>query len=173
MPRRAGPNWRDSAPADTPARAMDGRTEFPPCNLPAASSCRLDGAVAGGRPTSRRDSKPVGEHGSPPAVPSNPNSRLGRERSPIAQGRDRMDAIVLGIDVSKDRLDVAIRPSGESFAVGRDSRGLEELIARLEPLAPSVVALEATGGDETIVAATLGSAGLSVVGVNPAQGRAF
>ena len=36
-----------------------------------------------------------------------------------------MDAIYVGIDVSKDRLDVHVRPSGESFAVSADGKGLE------------------------------------------------
>ncbi len=84
-----------------------------------------------------------------------------------------MDAIVVGIDVSKDRLDVAIRPSGESFAVSRDACGLRDLNERLKPLAPAVVGLEATGGYETVVAASLGAAALPVVVVNPAQVRAF
>lgn len=84
-----------------------------------------------------------------------------------------MDAIVVGIDVSKDRLDVAIRPSGESFAVSRDACGLRDLVERLKPLAPGIVALEATGGYETVVAASLAAAGLAVVVVNPAQVRAF
>ncbi len=83
-----------------------------------------------------------------------------------------MDAIVVGIDVSKDRLDVAVRPSGDSFAVTRDASGLRELLGHLEPLAASVIALEATGGYETVVAATLAGAGLPVVVVNPAQVRA-
>jgi transposase len=84
-----------------------------------------------------------------------------------------MDAIVVGIDVAKDRLDVAIRPAGEPFKVARDSQGLRDLIARLEPLAPALIALEATGGYETVVAASLAAAGLPVVVVNPAQVRAF
>lgn len=84
-----------------------------------------------------------------------------------------MDAIVVGIDVSKDRLDVAVRPSGDSFAVTRDASGLRDLIGRLKPLAPRVVALEATGGYETVVAASLAAAELAVVVVNPAQVRAF
>jgi len=84
-----------------------------------------------------------------------------------------MDAIVVGIDVSKDRLDVALRPTGETFAVTRDAEGLEALIARLTPLAPAAVALEATGGYETVVAASLAAAGLAAVVVNPAQVRAF
>ena len=84
-----------------------------------------------------------------------------------------MDAIVVGIDVSKDRLDVAVRPTGEVFVVGRDAEGLDSLIARLLPLAPAAIAVEATGGYETVVAASLAAAGLAVVVVNPAQIRAF
>jgi transposase len=88
---------------------------------------------------------------------------------PIAKA----DLVVVGIDVSQDRLDVAIRPAGERFAVLRDAAGLDALIARLAPLGAAAVAIEATGGFETVVAAALGAAGLPVVVVNPAQVRAF
>jgi len=84
-----------------------------------------------------------------------------------------MESITVGIDVSKNRLDVAVRPSGEVFAVERNAAGLEQLTIRLRVLAPQVVALEATGGFETIAAAALASARLPVVVVNPAQIRAF
>jgi transposase len=84
-----------------------------------------------------------------------------------------MDAIVVGIDVSKDRLDVHVLPGEEAFAVSRDAAGLEALVGRLLPLAPKTVAMEATGGFETVVAASLGAASLPVVVVNPAQVRAF
>jgi len=84
-----------------------------------------------------------------------------------------MDTIVVGIDVSKDRLDVHILPSGEAFAVSRDAAGLEALVGRLLPLAPKTVAVEATGGFETVVAASLCAASLPVVVVNPSQVRAF
>lgn len=80
---------------------------------------------------------------------------------------------VIGIDVSKDRLDVAVRPSGAFFAVERNASGLDDLVRRLKPLAPQVVALEATGGFETVAAAALAAAGLPVVIVNPAQIRSF
>jgi transposase len=79
----------------------------------------------------------------------------------------------IGIDVSKDRLDVHVEPSGEFFAVARDGKGLEELLERLSRLTVSIVAVEATGGFETIVAAALAGAKLPVVVVNPAQVRAF
>jgi len=84
-----------------------------------------------------------------------------------------MDAIVVGIDVSKDRLDVAVRPTGETFSVARDAEGLDALLARLTPLGPKAVAVEATGGYEIVVAASLGAGGLAVVVVNPAQVRSF
>ena len=84
-----------------------------------------------------------------------------------------MDSIVVGIDVSKDRLDVCVRPGGEAFAVSRDAAGIEALLQRLARLSPKLVALEATGGFETVVTASLGAAGLPVVVVNPAQIRAF
>lgn len=82
-------------------------------------------------------------------------------------------SIVVGIDVSKDRLDVAILPGDEVFFVKRDAEGLDALAARLVPLSPEAVALEATGGYETVVAATLSAAGLPVVVLNPAQVRSF
>lgn len=84
-----------------------------------------------------------------------------------------MDIITVGIDVSKDRLDVAVRPRGEVFAVERNAVGLEQLTHRLGELSPDLVALEATGGFEIIVAAALAGARLPVVVINPAQIRAF
>jgi transposase len=84
-----------------------------------------------------------------------------------------MDTIFVGIDVSKDRLDVALRPSGEAFAVERNAAGLELLAGRLAAPVPYVVALEATGGFEMVAAAALAGAGLPVAVVNPAQIRAF
>jgi transposase len=84
-----------------------------------------------------------------------------------------MERTFVGIDVSKDRLDVHLRPSGEAFAVSRDGAGLEELIERLRTAAPELIAVEATGGFETIVAAAMGGAQLPLVVVNPAQVRHF
>lgn len=83
-----------------------------------------------------------------------------------------MDKVV-GIDVSKDWLDVHVMPSGEHFRVGNDHAGVEGLAARLSALAPDVVALEATGGYEHVAVATLSAAQLAVIVVNPAQVRAY
>lgn len=79
----------------------------------------------------------------------------------------------IGIDVAKDRLDIANRPAGEAFALPRDESGLEQLIARLSKIVPQLVVLEATGGFETIVASALVAAGFKVAVVNPRQIRDF
>ena len=71
--------------------------------------------------------------------------------------------IVVGIDVSKDRLDVHVWPSGEAFAVPRHHAGLLELQARLDGLGPARIGVEATGGYETVVAASLAGQGHPVV----------
>ena len=84
-----------------------------------------------------------------------------------------MDAVFVGIDVSKDRLDVHVRPTMRSFAVARTGKGIDELIASVLTLSPALIAVEATGGFESIVAAGLASAGLPIVVVNPAQVRHF
>jgi transposase len=83
-----------------------------------------------------------------------------------------MDVFV-GIDVSKDRLDICVRPSGETFAVARDPEGLERLVERLRALSPALIALEATGGYETLVASALAAAHLPLAVVNPRQIRDF
>ena len=81
--------------------------------------------------------------------------------------------VFVGVDVSKDRLDVHVLPSGESFAVSRDSEGVEVLAERLKALEPALVVTEATGGFETILAAGLATAGLPLVVMNPRQIRSF
>ena len=84
-----------------------------------------------------------------------------------------MERIFVGIDVAKDRLDVHVRPSGEAFAVARDGKGLEDLVARLRALGTPLVVLEATGGYEATVAAALCAADLPLAVVNPRQIRDF
>ncbi len=79
----------------------------------------------------------------------------------------------VGIDVSKHRLDVHARPSGESFAIAYDDEGVAALVERLVALAPALIVLEATGGMEVRLAAALAAAGLPVAVVNPRQVRQF
>ena len=102
-----------------------------------------------------------------------PDSRLGR--SPHLQGRvmDEQRTVFVGIDVSKGRLDVHLRPSGEVFWVSRETQGLDDLVSRLLGLPVALVVLEATGGFELTVAAALAGVGLPLSVVNPRQIRDF
>ena len=79
----------------------------------------------------------------------------------------------VGIDVSKDRLDVHVLPSGQAFAVARNGEGLDRLVSDLCSLGPGLIVLEATGGFELTVAAALAGAGLPLAVVNPRQIRDF
>ncbi len=79
----------------------------------------------------------------------------------------------VGIDVAKARLDVAVRPTGDSWQVTNDAAGVAALVARLHQLQPTLVVLEATGGYERPVTAALSAAGLAVAVVNPRQVRDF
>ena len=78
-----------------------------------------------------------------------------------------------GIDVSKRTLDVCLLPEGESFTLAIDQEGVEELLSRLQKVAPKLVVLEATGGYERLPATSIASAGIAVAVVNPRQARDF
>jgi transposase len=82
-------------------------------------------------------------------------------------------AVFVGIDISKARLDVALRPRGTAFGVDHDDAGIVTVIERLRSQPPTLVVLEATGGLEVVVASALAAAGLPVVVVNPRQVRDF
>jgi transposase len=79
----------------------------------------------------------------------------------------------VGIDVSKDVLDVAVRPDPKAWQVKNDDAGLQALCSSLLEVSPELVVLEATGGYESAAVAALATAGLPVVVVNPRQVRDF
>lgn len=81
--------------------------------------------------------------------------------------------IFVGIDVSKDKLDVAVRPGGEQWLVEHTAQGITELSTRLAAMAPELVLLEATGGLETAAVAALAAKGVPLVVANPRQVRDF
>ena len=81
--------------------------------------------------------------------------------------------VFVGIDVSKDRLDVALRPQYDRWAVAHEASGIAALVARLRHHAPMLIVLEATGGLEISLTSELAAAGLPVVVVNPRQVRDF
>jgi transposase len=86
---------------------------------------------------------------------------------------DKAAPVFVGIDVSKHRLEIHVRPAGEGFTVDRDEGSAAALVERLAALEPTLVVLEATGGMEARLAAELAAAGLPVAVVNPRQVRAF
>lgn len=79
----------------------------------------------------------------------------------------------VGIDVSKERLDVAVRPSGEAFSVANDEDGRKQLRKHLAKLKPERIVLEPTGGYEALVVQVLTAAKLPVVVINARQIRRF
>ena len=83
------------------------------------------------------------------------------------------ESVFAGIDVAKERLDMAIRPSGTVRTVPYDADGVRDLVSELQSLEPSVVVLESTGGLESPLAGALAAASLPVVVVNPRQVRDF
>lgn len=81
--------------------------------------------------------------------------------------------VFVGIDISKARLDVALRPTGTPFTVPHDETGIALLVQRLGALSPAGIVLEATGGLEVLLSGALATAGLPVAVVNPRQARDF
>jgi transposase len=79
----------------------------------------------------------------------------------------------VGIDVSKDRLDVAIGSEGELWQVSNDAAGHSDLLERLGGVKPALIILEASGGYEAVCAGVLWDAGYPVAVVNPRQVRDF
>ena len=79
----------------------------------------------------------------------------------------------VGIDVSKAKVDVAVRPTGQRWVVSYDETGVEELVVQMVDLDPALVLLEASGGLELPLVAALAAAALPVVVVNPRQVRDF
>ena len=79
----------------------------------------------------------------------------------------------VGIDVSKNQLDIAVRPAGDTWSMPNDVSGITEVVQGLAQLHPALVVLEATGGLQMPLAAALATAGLPLAMVNPRQVRDF
>jgi transposase len=81
--------------------------------------------------------------------------------------------VCVGIDVSKDQLDVAVGVEGPAWSVTNDEAGIDALLEDLSARPCELVVLEATGGFEVAVTTALAAAGLPVVVINPRQARDF
>jgi transposase len=90
----------------------------------------------------------------------------------MTTGGGMVDCVV-GIDVSKAELVVAVLPSGDRWTSTTEPAAVEGLVKRLAALQPHVIVCEATGGYEMPLAAACAAAGLPLAIVNPRQVRAF
>lgn len=90
----------------------------------------------------------------------------------------------VGIDVSKDSLEMALDDKGETLYISNDEAGIAELLSAIKragepssagdaPRTVGAIVLEATGGFERKLAVALCSVGLPVMVVNPRQARDF
>ena len=79
----------------------------------------------------------------------------------------------VGIDVSKDTLEVGVRPDGKRWSVANSEQEITTLLESLLDVSPALIVVEATGGLQVMVVAELTAAGLPVAVVNPRQVRDF
>lgn len=79
----------------------------------------------------------------------------------------------LGIDVSKQLLEVAVHQSDFHYRCPNQASAFDALVAELIALRPARIVLEASGGLEKPLLAHLQALGLPVVVLNPRQVRAF
>src|SRR5512136_1861656 len=91
------------------------------------------------------------------------------------KGENFMNAaeVFIGIDVSKDTLDVAVRPTVEEMTFANTEDGVALMTDFIQPFSARLIVLEATGGWEMTAASALAAKGLPVVIVNPRHVRDF
>ena len=108
----------------------------------------------------------------PEQLPGQVQARIGKE-GPRRNDMSAAQEVFVGIDVSKEWFDVAVRPGHESWRGSQDEAGVATLTDRLQQLRPRLVIMEASGGYERLIAAALGASGLPIAVVNPRQVRDF
>jgi transposase len=79
----------------------------------------------------------------------------------------------VGIDVAKDKLDIAVLGEKKASQVGNDETGITKLVKKMKALKPELIVVEATGGYQRAVVLRLYEAGLPVAVVNPVRVRQY
>lgn len=79
----------------------------------------------------------------------------------------------VGIDVSKDRLDVYLLPQGTTIQVANTEAGVQELIAHFKTTPPHLVVVESTGGLERTLVGGVQKAAIPVAVANPRKVKGF
>jgi len=82
-------------------------------------------------------------------------------------------AVSVGIDVSKESLDLDFAPTRAPLHVANAPAGHAAIVKRLSKIHIRLIVIEATGGYERAIVAELAAAGLPVVVINPRQVRDF
>ena len=99
------------------------------------------------------------------------------DTKPVLTRKDERDmektAMWVGIDVSCESLDIAVRPTNEFFSASNTETEIVAVVEKVQALSPKLVVVEATGGLEVQVVTALACAKLPVVVVNPRQVRDF
>jgi transposase len=83
------------------------------------------------------------------------------------------EPLYVGIDVAKDKLDLARSDTPDVAVVSNDPAGIDKILRSLLAARPAVIALESTGGFERALMEALLDAGLPVALVNPSRVRHF
>lgn len=79
----------------------------------------------------------------------------------------------VGIDVAKEKLDIAVRGEKKASQVGNEEAGITKLVKKMQVLKPALIVVEATGGYQRAVVFRLYEAGLPVAVVNPVRVRQY
>jgi transposase len=82
-------------------------------------------------------------------------------------------ACFIGVDVSKDHLDLAVRPTEEKMRFANDEESVDLLVVRIKTLEPALIIMEATGSYHRLLLGRLLAAGLPAIAINPRQARDF
>jgi len=80
---------------------------------------------------------------------------------------------IVGVDVSKGKLDVAVLGEKQVHQVDNTEAGIAELVEQMQELGPELIVVEATGGYQRAVVDSLFRSGLAVAVVNPSRVRQF
>lgn len=118
----------------------------------------------------------VGRHAFPLMNPNGCRGPLGARIDKTGRQslmKQKYSELFIGIDVCKDRLDIADDSNSPLWSVANDDSGVSSLVERLQSLNPTLIVMEATGGLETLPYAALTAAGLPAVVINPRQARDF
>ena len=81
--------------------------------------------------------------------------------------------LFIGIDVSKDRLDISVRPTDQCLSFANTDTGLDDLIRTLSELSPTLIVMEATGRYHQLALSRLVATSLPAIAINPRQSRDF